>query len=84
MREFRGERAPSIVCRYGPPSHRLPPDQSMSDTAATSTLKGYIPTLDRQGRQDITAAARDLGYAPRWTLEDGVRAYADHLRAHPH
>lgn len=45
---------------------------------------GYIPTLDRQGRQDITAAARDLGYAPRWTLEDGVRAYADHLRAHPH
>ena len=28
--------------------------------------------------------ARDLGYAPRWTLEDGVRAYADWLRAHPH
>jgi UDP-glucose 4-epimerase len=45
---------------------------------------GYIPTLDRQGRQDITAAQRDLGYRPRWTLEDGVRAYADWLRAHPH
>jgi len=52
--------------------------------AAIEIGPGYIPTLDRQGRQDITAAARDLGYAPRWTLEDGVRAYADHLRAHPH
>ncbi len=45
---------------------------------------GYIATLDRQGRQDITAAARDLGYRPRWSLEDGVRAYADWLREHPH
>ena len=45
---------------------------------------GRIPTLDRQGRQDITAAGRDLGYRPRWSLEDGVRAYADWLRAHPH
>jgi len=45
---------------------------------------GPIPTLDRQGRQDITAAGRDLGYRPRWSLEDGVRAYADWLRAHPH
>jgi UDP-glucose 4-epimerase len=45
---------------------------------------GYIPTLDRQGRQDIAAAERDLGYRPRWTLEDGVRAYADWLRTHPY
>jgi len=45
---------------------------------------GRIPTLDRQGRQDITAAGRDLGYRPRWSLEDGVRAYVDWLRAHPH
>jgi nucleoside-diphosphate-sugar epimerase len=45
---------------------------------------GHIPTLDRQGRQDITAAGRDLGYRPRWALEDGVRAYADWLRAHPY
>ncbi len=45
---------------------------------------GYIATLDRQGRQDISAAARDLGYRPRWSLEDGVRAYADWLREHPH
>jgi UDP-glucose 4-epimerase len=44
---------------------------------------GYIATLDRQGRQDITAAERDLGYQPRWTLEDGVRAYAEWLRTHP-
>jgi UDP-glucose 4-epimerase len=45
---------------------------------------GHIATLDRQGRQDLTAAARDLGYRPRWSLEDGVRAYADWLREHPH
>jgi nucleoside-diphosphate-sugar epimerase len=45
---------------------------------------GHIATLDRQGRQDMTAATRDFGYLPRWTLEEGVRAYAEWLREHPH
>lgn len=44
---------------------------------------GHIATLDRQGPFDIAAARRDLGYEPRWAIEDGVDAYADWLRTHP-
>lgn len=44
---------------------------------------GHIPTLDRQGPYDLSAARRDLGYEPRWKLEDGVRAYATWLTDHP-
>jgi UDP-glucose 4-epimerase len=38
--------------------------------------------LDQQGPYDISAAGSELGYEPSWTLEDGVRAYAEHLREH--
>ncbi len=44
---------------------------------------GQIGTLDRQGPYDITAAARDLRYQPRWGLEDGVQHYAEWLSDHP-
>jgi nucleoside-diphosphate-sugar epimerase len=36
--------------------------------------------LDRQGPWDISAAERDLGYRPRWSLEDGTRHYVEWLR----
>jgi UDP-glucose 4-epimerase len=36
---------------------------------------GHVPTLDRQGRYDLTAAGRDFGYTPEWTLERGVEDY---------
>jgi len=36
--------------------------------------------LDRQGRWDINAAERALGYRPRWALEEGIRHYVDWLR----
>jgi nucleoside-diphosphate-sugar epimerase len=36
--------------------------------------------LDRQGRWDISAAERELGYRPSWVLEDGIRHYVDWLR----
>ena len=39
--------------------------------------------LDRQGPYDISAAGRDLGYAPRWTVEGGIRDYVNWLRDHP-
>lgn len=45
---------------------------------------GHIPTLDRQGPFDLTAARRDLGYAPAWKLEDGIEKYAEWLRSHPY
>lgn len=38
--------------------------------------------LDRQGPYDISAAERDLGYAPRWTVEEGIWDYVDWLRDH--
>lgn len=36
--------------------------------------------LDRQGQWDISAAERDLGYHPAWTLERGLEDYATWLR----
>jgi UDP-glucose 4-epimerase len=45
---------------------------------------GHIPTLDRQGPFDLTAAGRDLGYTPAWALEEGIENYADWLRGHPY
>ncbi|MEA2247512.1 MAG: UDP-glucose 4-epimerase [Solirubrobacteraceae bacterium] len=45
---------------------------------------GHIATLDRQGPYDISAAQRDLGYIPRWSLGAGIDAYAAWLRDHPH
>lgn len=41
---------------------------------------GPDPGDDWQHRFDISAAARDLGWAPRIGLEDGVRTYRDWLR----
>jgi UDP-glucose 4-epimerase len=35
----------------------------------------------RIGAVDIGAARRDLGYEPQWTIERGLAAYADWLRA---
>jgi len=40
--------------------------------------------LDRQGEWDTTAAARELGYEPGMSLEDGIADYADWLREHPY
>ena len=40
--------------------------------------------LDRQGPYDISAAERDLGYRPRWTVEEGIRDYVGWLRDHPY
>jgi nucleoside-diphosphate-sugar epimerase len=37
--------------------------------------------LDRQGPWDISAAKRDLGYQPAWTLERGLQDYVTWLRA---
>lgn len=45
---------------------------------------GHIPTLDRQGPYDISAAKRDLGWTPEWNLEDGIRQYAHWLAEHPY
>jgi UDP-glucose 4-epimerase len=33
---------------------------------------GFLPQWDRQGSYDLTASARDLGYTPAWTLEQGI------------
>jgi UDP-glucose 4-epimerase len=38
--------------------------------------------LDRQGPWDISAAKRDLGYEPAWTLERGLQDYVTWLRVH--
>ena len=42
---------------------------------------GPDPVDDRQERFDISAATRDLGYHPKVSLEDGIRAYREWLQA---
>ena len=44
---------------------------------------GPAPVDDVQHRFDISAAQRDLGYAPRYSLESGIRAYAQWLAEQP-
>jgi UDP-glucose 4-epimerase len=44
---------------------------------------GFFGSLDRQAQWDLSAATRDLGYEPRWTLEAGIGALAEHLATHP-
>ncbi|MDH6261793.1 NAD(P)-dependent oxidoreductase [Bradyrhizobium sp. BR13661] len=41
---------------------------------------GADPVDEVQGRFDISAAARDLGFQPRFTFEQGVAQYAEWLR----
>ena len=42
---------------------------------------GFLPDWDRQGPYDLTAARRDLGYTPEWTLERGLDNQIDWLRS---
>lgn len=43
---------------------------------------GPDPGDDIQHRFDISAASRDFGYVPHVSLESGIRAYSDWLKAH--
>jgi UDP-glucose 4-epimerase len=45
---------------------------------------GFWTGWDCQGPWDISAAARDFGYVPQWTLERGLADYADWLTEHPY
>lgn len=42
---------------------------------------GSEPPSDRRERLDITAMERDLGFRPQWTIERGVPAYIEWMRA---
>jgi UDP-glucose 4-epimerase len=42
---------------------------------------GFLPQWDRQGPYDLSAAVRDLGFAPAWTLERGLIELIEWLRA---
>jgi len=43
---------------------------------------GQVAELDLQGPFDGTAARRDLGYEPEWTLARGLSDYAEWLKTH--
>jgi len=43
---------------------------------------GHLSGWDRQGPFDISASASDFGYAPQWSLEKGIDAYAAWLNEH--
>jgi UDP-glucose 4-epimerase len=42
---------------------------------------GFLPDWDRQGRYDLSASTRDLGYRPAWSLERGLESQIDWLRS---
>lgn len=45
---------------------------------------GTIAVLDANARFDIGAAIEQLGYRPRYSLDEGLAAYADWLATHPY
>ncbi len=49
------------------------------DSARIEAAPGPDPLDDYQHRFDISAIARDLGYHPRRSFEEGVKTYADWL-----
>jgi UDP-glucose 4-epimerase len=49
--------------------------KSIIPTACIDIGPGFLDGVDRQGKWDITAAERDLGFRPAWTLEDGIRRF---------
>ncbi|HLJ62510.1 MAG TPA: NAD-dependent epimerase/dehydratase family protein [Stellaceae bacterium] len=53
--------------------------QAMVPKARIRIGPGYLTNWDRQGPLDITAAARDLGFTPRWTLEAGITQLLNHF-----
>ena len=42
---------------------------------------GFLPNWDRQTEFDLSASARDLGYVPAWTFEDGLEKQIDWIRS---
>lgn len=42
---------------------------------------GYLPKWDRQGRYDLSASRRDLGYRPQWTLAAGLADTVEWIRS---
>lgn len=53
--------------------------RAMYPAASISLGPGFWSGWDRQGPWDIEAASRDLGYLPQWSLERGLKHYADWL-----
>jgi UDP-glucose 4-epimerase len=42
---------------------------------------GLLPHWDHQGEYDLRASARDLGYTPAWTLEQGIEKQIEWIRS---
>jgi UDP-glucuronate 4-epimerase len=55
--------------------------QRVLPQARIEMADGKDPFDDVQARFDISAAHRDLGYQPHYTLESGIRSYADWIAA---
>jgi len=51
--------------------------------ARISMAAGVDPIGYRREQLDISAARRDFGWTPEWTIERGIADYADWLRAQP-
>jgi UDP-glucuronate 4-epimerase len=49
--------------------------------ARVEVSAGDDPGDVHQGRFDISAAERDLGYVPKISLEEGVKSYLEWLKA---
>jgi UDP-glucose 4-epimerase len=76
------------------PAYNVTGGVRMTLREAAETIVGLIPTAsfdigpgylgsDRQGAYDISAAQRDIGYSPEWTVEQGILEYAAWRNARP-
>jgi nucleoside-diphosphate-sugar epimerase len=54
--------------------------RSVIPTADIEVQSGSDPIDDVQGKLDISAAERDFGYHPKYTLAEGIRIYLGWLK----
>jgi nucleoside-diphosphate-sugar epimerase len=77
------------------PFYNVASDEARSMDAVAAEVRALLPQADivlepgsnplnyRRDTLDITAAARDLGWRPRFDLKAGLLAYLDWMRARP-
>ena len=71
-------RLASLATSLEQPTYNISGDShiTLAQTAELEIGPGHLPQWDRMDPFDLTAAKRDIGYTPAWTLSEGLAATA--------